>query len=108
MGTERFKVLLLAAGAAVSFACAASEKSDIYKAFLTTNAATRRAWMDDADMRKRMSRLGTPPAGAPEFGVPQWYVAHGIGAVLRVEPSLRWRDADLAAPHSSLTSLPIP
>ena len=57
MGRERFKVLLLAAGAAVSFACAASEKSGIYKAFLTTNAATRRAWMDDADMRKRMTAL---------------------------------------------------
>ena len=61
----------------LSLACAGAG-SNIYQDFLSTNAATRRAWMDDAKMRKRMARLGTPPAGAPEFGVPQWYVAHGI------------------------------
>lgn len=67
------------AAALVLFAVsAAGETFDLYKAFISTNAATRRAWMDDADMRKRMARLGTPPAGAPEFGVPQWYVAHGV------------------------------
>ena len=49
-----------------------------YAAFVATNGATRRAWMADADMRKRMAELGTPPRGAPETGVPQWYAADGV------------------------------
>ncbi len=73
----RKRMWLVAACAVLAGTCVA-EKLDLYNAFLSTNAATRRAWMDDADMRKRMARLGTPPAGAPEFGVPQWYVAHGV------------------------------
>ena len=60
-------------------ATAAAEISDdaLYSAFVSTNDATRRAWIDDADMRKRMISLGTPPRGAPETGVPQWYKVEG-------------------------------
>ena len=61
----RKRMWLVAACAVLAGTCVA-EKLDLYNAFLSTNAATRRAWMDDADMRKRMARLGTPPTGAPD------------------------------------------
>lgn len=71
------KLGIVAACFAVMSSCVAGGDG-LYRAFISTNPATQRAWMDDAGMRKRMAALGTPPAGAPEFGVPQWYVARGI------------------------------
>ena len=65
--------------ALVAFSCAASAcAATLYEQFISTNDATRRAWMDDAAMRKKMAENGTPPEGAPEVGVPQWYSAPGV------------------------------
>ena len=66
------------AAEAVAEAVAETSGGSLYAVFLSANAATRRAWMDDADMRKRMAADGTPPCGAPECGVPQWYSFPGI------------------------------
>ena len=76
---RRMAAVLTALCAACALGASAEKPpANLYQAFLATNAATRRAWMDDVDMRKRMAKPGTPPVGAPEFGVPQWYVAHGV------------------------------
>lgn len=80
-----FLRLAVAAAIACGFSALASAHGaadipdeGLYAAFLSTNAATRRAWMDDAETRGRMILFGTPPRGAPETGVPQWYAADGI------------------------------
>ena len=73
----RFTILSVVALTALS--CAWAEEELLYRQFVSTNDAARRAWMDDAALRVRMAEKGTPPEGAPKAGVPQWYAVDGVG-----------------------------
>lgn len=53
-------------------------EDDLYAAFVSADAATRRAWMADEKMRVRLAAVGTPPKSAPADGVPRWYDGFGI------------------------------
>lgn len=71
------RILFVAAFAAVAFpvaSVAAPERGDygLYERFLASDAAARRAMLDDASLRPALAVFGTPPPAVVST-VPRWY-----------------------------------
>lgn len=71
------RMLFVAAFAAAAFpvvTMAAPERGDygLYERFLASDAAARRAMLDDASLRPALAIFGTPPP-AVVSAVPRWY-----------------------------------